>query len=68
MRAYIKMWNKEFLIEAIGWNQFGSDISHVSFTDEAGNYLTVYSDAFPFPVADGELTADLDSAVYWKEK
>ncbi|WP_405103136.1 hypothetical protein [Oceanobacillus sp. FSL H7-0719] len=66
MRAYIKMWDKEFLIEAIGWLQFGPGISHVSFTDESGNYLTVYSDVLP--VKDGEKSANLDSAVYWKEK
>ncbi|MCG5104403.1 hypothetical protein [Oceanobacillus alkalisoli] len=73
MRAYIKLWDKEYLIHSVNWFERGNMCS-VSFTDENGSHKTIHNRNFDFePDAEDNrhaelLHSNLQETVIWKEK
>ena len=74
MRAYIKLWGREYLIESLSWYKLSGDISHLGFEDENGVYQVVHSKHFEdLPDAEKNrdadlLYADLEKIVFWVKK
>lgn len=72
MRAYIKLWGNEYLLDSVSWNK--GRIIDVSFKDEDGNYLTVFEkrswdeDTEPNRNTDEILHSDFNKTVIWKQK
>ncbi|KPH76092.1 hypothetical protein [Oceanobacillus caeni] len=74
MRAYIKLWGNEYLLDSVSWYQEGR-ISHVSFTDENDDLYVIFDKNFSSDL-DAEtnrnpnenLHSDFNKTLFWKQK
>ncbi|MFB4471738.1 hypothetical protein ACDI16_02070 [Oceanobacillus caeni] len=72
MRAYIKLWGNEYLLDSVCWSN--GKITDVSFEDESGKYRTVFKkssweeDAELNRHTNEVLHSDFDKTVIWKQK
>ncbi|MCM3739195.1 hypothetical protein M3210_02820 [Oceanobacillus luteolus] len=74
MRAYIKLWGREYPLLMISWYEDGG-LSNVSFRDEERILFTVFpvdsrkeETSFEERYKNDLTYADLDKCIFWKEK
>ncbi|MBN6206231.1 hypothetical protein JYK21_07190 [Ralstonia pickettii] len=74
MRAYIKLWGKEYLLTTVSWFKETELIAYVAFSDENGKHCIVHHKFFD-EIPDAEhnrnaeiLNSNLQETVIWKEK
>lgn len=72
MRAKIKLWGKEYLINSINWYNDSDRFSHVTFKDENGELYVIHHNSFEDEL-DAEqnrnprslIHSNLDKTVFW---
>lgn len=74
MRAYIKLWGNEYLLESVRWYQEGG-ISQVSFCDENDDLYVIFDKSFSSDLdaetnrnPDENLHSDFNETIFWKQK
>ncbi|GGB61361.1 hypothetical protein GCM10011409_43270 [Lentibacillus populi] len=76
MRAKIKVWGKEYLVESIGWSKASGRIAHISFRDELDDFYVFHkaysnsdnAESMKGKTANTDLIyADLEKRIIWEE-